>query len=45
MKGEKFGAKGEKFGAKGEKFGAKGEKFGAACPWASKPVDNYGKRL
>jgi hypothetical protein len=30
---------------KGEKFGAKGEKFGAACPWASKPVDNYCKRL
>jgi len=30
---------------KGEKFGAKGEKFGAACSWASKPVDNYCKRL
>ncbi len=45
MMGEKFGATGEKFGATGEKFGATGEKFGAACLWASKPVDNYCKRL
>jgi len=45
MMGEKFGATGEKFGATGEEFGATGEKFGAACPWASKPVDNYCKRL